>query len=250
MSTSASAPEHQVPDWEAPRPTNRTFLSRVLGNAKFTPAPDLAKETESSESPTQKLESAPPPAYEAAFPPTQVSPPAKRTWTEKFNEKWPENCTYFGRSRKTVMSSLIALVLLIALVIGLAVGLSRHHKKSEDLPLPSNIATFTGDLTYYAPGLGACGIVSSASDNICAVSHIIFDAASTSGNPNANPLCGKMIRIRRDKGDGQGTRSVDVKVVDRCVGCAAVDLDLSLGVFEELAYEAQGRVQGTWAWLE
>lgn len=44
-------------------------------------------------------------------------------------------------------------------------------------------------------------------------------------------------------------RSVDVKVVDRCVGCAADDLDLSLSVFDELADEAEGRVTGTWAWL-
>jgi expansin (peptidoglycan-binding protein) len=42
---------------------------------------------------------------------------------------------------------------------------------------------------------------------------------------------------------------VDVEVVDRCVGCAATDLDLSLSMFTSLAEEAQGRVVGSWAWL-
>jgi hypothetical protein len=42
---------------------------------------------------------------------------------------------------------------------------------------------------------------------------------------------------------------VDVEVVDRCVGCQANDLDLSLSMFDSLAEEAQGRVVGSWAWL-
>lgn len=46
-----------------------------------------------------------------------------------------------------------------------------------------------------------------------------------------------------------GNRSVDVEVVDRCVGCKATDLDLSLSMFDSLAEEAQGRVVGSWAWL-
>ncbi|KAK6613270.1 hypothetical protein H4I95_01614 [Botrytis cinerea] len=120
---------------------------------------------------------------------------------------------------------------------------------SKALPLPSNGGIFTGDLTYYAPGLGACGITSSSSESICAVSHIIFDAASTSSNPNANPLCGRKIRITRQKASGSGNNTVDVTVVDRCVGCKAEDLDLSITVFEKLALEAEGRVTGSWAWL-
>lgn len=87
------------------------------------------------------------------------------------------------------------------------------------------------------------------SDNICAVSHILYDAASTGSNPNNNPLCGKMIRVTRFDSTTGGNRSVDVKVIDRCVGCKAEDLDLSLGAFEQVADEALGRVTGSWAWL-
>jgi hypothetical protein len=42
-------------------------------------------------------------------------------------------------------------------------------------------------------------------------------------------------------------RSVDVEVVDRCVGCAANDLDLSTAMFDSLAAHALGRVVGSWA---
>jgi hypothetical protein len=46
---------------------------------------------------------------------------------------------------------------------------------SQALPLPGNTGgIYTGDLTYYAPGLGSCGITSSASDMICAISHELY----------------------------------------------------------------------------
>lgn len=59
-----------------------------------------------------------------------------------------------------------------------------------------------------------------------------------------------MIRITRYDSTVGSNRSVDVKVIDRCVGCAVTDLDLSLGAFESVAEEVQGRVVGSWAWLE
>lgn len=87
--------------------------------------------------------------------------------------------------------------------------------RDQNLPLPSNAQTFTGDLTYYNPALGACGIESNDDSPICAVSHITFDAVQTGTDPNQNPLCGKKIRLRRKKEDGK-TVSIDVTVVDRC----------------------------------
>ncbi|KAG7450433.1 uncharacterized protein BT62DRAFT_916854 [Guyanagaster necrorhizus] len=43
------------------------------------------------------------------------------------------------------------------------------------------------------------------------------------------------------------SKSTDVKVVDRCTGCAEYDLDLSPAAFEDLASESVGRLQGaTW----
>lgn len=123
---------------------------------------------------------------------------------------------------------------------------------SAALPFPGNSTPHTGDLTYYSPGpgYGSCGFENKASDPICAVSHLLYDAASTSGNPNENPLCGKKLRVMHtDARDGKA-RSVDVTVVDRCTGCKATDVDLSPGTFLKLAAEEEGRVVGTWAWLD
>ena len=127
-----------------------------------------------------------------------------------------------------------------------------RRKKPQNLPLPTNRGIFTGDLTFYSPGpgYGSCGYQNTSTESICAVSHLVFDAASTSSNSNNNPLCGKMIRITRYDATVGGNRSVDVEVVDRCVGCKATDLDLSLSMFTSLADESQGRVVGSWAWLD
>ena len=134
----------------------------------------------------------------------------------------------------------------------------------QNLPLPSNQKTFTGDLTYYAPALGACGVTSSDKDDICAVSHVIFDAARKGSNPNANPLCGLKLRASRFDEKSGAQRSVDLTVVDRCrssvkskertdpglgVGCKPTDIDLSPGAFKKLADPDLGRVTVTWAWL-
>ncbi|KAE9382268.1 hypothetical protein N431DRAFT_321782 [Stipitochalara longipes BDJ] len=73
--------------------------------------------------------------------------------------------------------------------------------------------------------------------------------SSRTSPSNNNPLCGKMIRITRYDPTVGGNKSVDVEVVDRCVGCAATDLDLSLSMFTSLAEVEQGRVVGSWAWL-
>ncbi len=120
---------------------------------------------------------------------------------------------------------------------------------SQNLPLPNNAERHTGDLTYYGVGLGACGVTSTDNQNVVSVSHLIFDAVQKGGNPNANPLCGQKIRATRFYQEKGGQRSVDLTVVDRCTGCKPTDLDVSTGVFQQLAPIASGRVDVTWAWL-
>ena len=147
-------------------------------------------------------------------------------------------------SKRSRIILVTALLLLLALIIGLAAGLSRKSRISH-LPLPTNHGgPYTGDLTYYDPALGACGLTSSSADAIVAVSHLLFDAVSTSSNPNANPLCNKKIRARRDG------KSIDLTVVDRCTGCQAKDIDTTRSVFKQLADIDDGRVVISWSWLE
>ncbi|KAJ5331245.1 hypothetical protein N7476_001028 [Penicillium atrosanguineum] len=179
---------------------------------------------------------------ENATPSADAHPSGKRAWPFSL-----AGCNFRAqkRSRNFLIIGIVAAVLLIALIIGLAVGLTVGKKKASNIPLPtSNGGPYSGDLTYYDPGLGSCGYTSTESESICAVSHILFDAASTGSNPNDNPLCGMKIRLRRNG------KSVDVKVVDRCVGCKVDDLDVTESVFEKVAEIAQGRVTMEWAWLE
>ncbi|CAG8955803.1 hypothetical protein HYFRA_00011672 [Hymenoscyphus fraxineus] len=160
----------------------------------------------------------------------------------------------FGRNRKKVLiiGGVALLLLILILGLGLGLGLKKKSKKYQNLPLPGSSSIQTGDLTYYSPGpgYGACGFENTSHDSICAVSHIIWDAVSTSSNPNHNPLCGKMLRITRFNEALGRNSSVDVEVVDRCTGCEPNDIDLSLDMFTALADEGQGRVLGSWAWLD
>ncbi|KAJ5832815.1 hypothetical protein N7474_001126 [Penicillium riverlandense] len=160
---------------------------------------------------------------------------------------WPsiDLSLLWRRRRKLVIIGIAIAVLLLALIIGLAVGLTVGKKHNSNLPLPTaNGGPYEGDLTYYNPGLGACGITSTDSEMICAISHILFDAASTGSDPNDNPLCGMKLRLRRDD------KSVDVTIVDRCVGCAVTDIDVAPAVFEKLAEIDDGRVSVKWSWLQ
>lgn len=252
---------YQTPEWETrTRPQRNSLLGRFLPTTGAgTGASTTSAGGGYGQADAITKEHAPGAATTAATDPiaTAGAVPGRPTMRQRFDRIVPPQRTYFGRSRRFLLLFIllplaILLFIILPLAIGLGVGLS--HKSgsgSSNLPLPSNTATFTGDLTYYEPGLGACGVTSSSSDDIVSVSHIIFDAASTGSNPNANPLCGQKIRIARASTASRkrGNSSVDVTVVDRCTGCAEADLDVSLGVFTQLADEAEGRVDMSWAWL-
>lgn len=179
---------------------------------------------------------------------SRAFPPTKR---------YPFNLT---RTRFLTILS-ITVVGLLTLILGLAIGLSL--KSSRDKPgggrFPTAGAIQTGDLTYYNPGLGACGIDSTDGDMVAAVSLHVFDAAQAPGaNPNLNRLCGRKVRarrLRRQKTGGEGddmttAKTIDITIVDRCVGCKAGDIDVSPAAFAKLAALEEGRVGVEWVWLE
>ncbi|KAI9857786.1 MAG: hypothetical protein M1813_008037 [Trichoglossum hirsutum] len=149
-----------------------------------------------------------------------------------------------SRRRRWIFGAVV-LASVLALAIGLGVGLRKKQggKKKYDYMA----ATHQGDLTYYDPGLGACGITSTNKDLICALSYHLFDAASVGPNPNANPLCGRKLWFTRS---GGGERVV-VEVVDRCPGCQGEgDLDVSEAAFTKVADLAEGRVGMEWGWID
>ncbi|MCJ1377874.1 hypothetical protein MMC17_000970 [Xylographa soralifera] len=129
----------------------------------------------------------------------------------------PVHKSYWGLRRRTMLTAIcLAILAIVILIIGLAVGLTKRNANSQFLPLPSDRQSFTGDLTYYGPGLGACGVTSSNTDNIVSLSHSLFDSQSVGTNPNANPLCGLIIRAERVDEQVNAMRSMDLTVVDRC----------------------------------
>lgn len=174
----------------------------------------------------------------ATLPPRGYLPTQNRSLPSRIQARW------IVLSRRTRIVVIVALVCLVALIIGLSAGLS-SKSRTQNLPLPSSHGgPYNGDLTYYDPALGACGLTNSGSDTIAAVSHFVFDAVSVGSNPNANPLCGKKIRARR------GDKSIDLTVVDRCTGCQPTDIDVTRSVFADLANIDEGRVSVSWSWLE
>lgn len=96
---------------------------------------------------------------------------------------------------------------------------------------------FSGQATFFTPGLGACGWTNSDSDFIAALNAPQFGSGS-----NGNPNCGKSATIHR------GGKSVTVKIVDECPECSYGSLDLSPAAFDVIASEDEGRVEITWSW--
>jgi len=103
----------------------------------------------------------------------------------------------------------------------------------------------SGDGTYYATGLGACGITNSDTDFIAAISHLTFDTypGYDGTNPNNNPICGKTVTAYYEG------NQVTVAIVDRCAGCdLPSSLDFSPSAFSGLANQDLGRIQINWTW--
>ncbi|KAF9255162.1 plant expansin [Marasmius fiardii PR-910] len=103
----------------------------------------------------------------------------------------------------------------------------------------------TGDVTFYTPGLGSCGITSGPNELVAAAPAGIFDTFPGAGaNPNLNPICKKKARVTANG------KSVDVTIVDRCPGCVGGSIDLSPAAFTKLAPESVGRIKGaTWTFI-
>lgn len=102
--------------------------------------------------------------------------------------------------------------------------------------LPSVIA-YSGDMTYYTPGLGSCGITSGPEDHVVALSTQMMHSGA---NTNKNPRCGSWIDIWNPK-----TKQLhNATVVDTCQACALHDIDVSPALFKLVAPEGDGRVKG------
>ena len=95
-------------------------------------------------------------------PPTQH---VASSWQHQ-SSSWPTrksriSSIYHRLSLRTKLIILGIVLIVLALILGLSIGLTRDNGGgNKALPLGSQ--TYSGDLTYYGPGLGACGKTSSS----------------------------------------------------------------------------------------
>ncbi len=90
-----------------------------------------------------------------------------------------------------------------------------------------------GDGTYYdATGAGNCSFEASPGD--------LMVAAMNDADYAGSAVCGQCVSV--DGPDG----SVTVRIVDRCPGCSAGDLDLSREAFARIAPLSAGRIPIRW----
>ncbi|KAH9926625.1 barwin-like endoglucanase [Epithele typhae] len=102
-------------------------------------------------------------------------------------------------------------------------------------------ASGTGDLTFYAPGLGSCGHTNTDADFVVAIdTATITSFPGATANPNLNPMCGRQISITVPGAAGP----VMATVVDTCFGCARGSIDVSPAVFQQVAALSVGRISG------
>lgn len=64
---------------------------------------------------------------------------------------------------------------------------------------------FEGEATFYAPGLGSCGIDSTEDDFVAALSRVLFDSTGVA-NANSNPYCGRKAFIQAAGGSSKHRR--------------------------------------------
>ncbi|EFQ85759.1 hypothetical protein CFE70_005162 [Pyrenophora teres f. teres 0-1] len=173
------------------------------------------------------------------------------TLSRHFNNCLPPQRKYLNNriNRRTLLIIIgITFLSLLALIIGLAVGLTTGSQ--NNIPAkPDGATDVTGDFTYYSTGLGACGVTNNDNDAIVSISHGRFDENMVDGNPNNNKLCGRKIRAHRiDERTGKEA-SIDLTIADRCVGCAYNDIDVSPVYFGKMAAHDLGRVKVQWYFL-
>ncbi|KAJ1665616.1 hypothetical protein IW140_003082 [Coemansia sp. RSA 1813] len=105
-----------------------------------------------------------------------------------------------------------------------------------------NSETFSGDGTYFSPGLGSCGQTNTDEDLIAAINAPQYGA--TSGDPNSASVCGKCALVKGAKGQ------VKVTITDKCPPCKHGDLDLSPAAFKQIGNTDDGRIPITWSFVD
>ncbi|PVU93501.1 hypothetical protein BB561_003255 [Smittium simulii] len=123
---------------------------------------------------------------------------------------------------------------------------TEFHKDYD--PTFSTSKVYTGDGTYYDPGvgIGACGNLNNNDQAVVAMNTFQYGATP---NPNNAPICGKCVKITATGPGANKNVSVIAKVVDRCPVCKFGDVDMSESVFLKISPLAKGRIPISWSFV-
>ncbi|KAJ3837462.1 plant expansin [Lentinula raphanica] len=150
----------------------------------------------------------------------------------------------FPKSLNALTLIFISVLVMFATVSqGAPIAVRRSKVLVDRRDASSSGAKYSGDATYYEPGLGACGETNAPGDSIVAIAAPTFDKyPGATSNPNNNPICNKPITIY------YGSKSVTATITDRCAGCAGeADIDMTSSLFQSLVGDlGKGRVSITW----
>lgn len=121
------------------------------------------------------------------------------------------------------------LAVLVAATLGAGAAVDPRSPASVDTRAAA--ASYSGQMTYFNPGLGACGQTNGDNDAVAAVSTGVYSSGGA---------CGKTATIHYNG------KSTTAKVVDLCPSCATGNIDVSPSVFQKLSPLSAGRVDVTW----
>ncbi|KAH6986101.1 RlpA-like double-psi beta-barrel-protein domain-containing protein-containing protein [Ilyonectria sp. MPI-CAGE-AT-0026] len=120
-----------------------------------------------------------------------------------------------------------------------AAATSSASEESDSSSGSGTGSTYSGEITYYTVGLGACGFDDTGKDlteNIVALSHLVMGTQS-----NGNPMCGQTITV---KANG---KTATATVRDKCMGCDYDNIDVTEKLFAEL-WGGLGKGRGPVEW--
>jgi hypothetical protein len=125
-----TTPNYQVPEWEAPRPSTSKSSTGFSQHNSAPPLPGVLPSTAAKEE-------APPPAYDGV-----VAHPPRPTLRQRFDLLFPPHRRYIrGRlTRRLFLFVLFAsFFILLSLILGLAIGLSRRTCPPPRRPRPRRL---------------------------------------------------------------------------------------------------------------
>lgn len=124
------------------------------------------------------------------------------------------------------LNTITKLAALMAASLGTAAVIDTRSPGAD-----ASAASYSGQMTYFNPGLGACGQTNTDSDAVAAVSSAVY---------NSGGACNKVATIHYNG------KTATARVVDLCPSCATGNIDVSPSVFQDLSPLSAGRVDVTW----